>query len=281
MKNNNVALNAAKSVINQGYEASVIQRAVKRAGKNVNLKGHINELRTVDKINANPVNLIKRNRAQLTKSPTAIRDDIIVKNGKKIIKRIQAKDTTSLSGAAKTAKQMSKGKYHGTNVVGTKETVAKVMSQKGMENCKQKIVSNGLRSIDNERIAAKAMGAKGLKESVKLASSGTAKVAGSSAAISGALEIASSVPKLINGEMGVKDIVYKTGKESALAAAGGVASKVAGDLAAIGLSTLAGGVVGTAGALVVSVGSSIAVDKAGRKVIDTIEKKKDKERSSN
>lgn len=73
----------------------MVKRALKRAGNNPNIKGHINEIRMVDKLNFNPMNLIKGNKAQITKSPTAIRDDIIVKNGKNIIKRFQVKDTTS------------------------------------------------------------------------------------------------------------------------------------------------------------------------------------------
>lgn len=273
-KSNNIAVNAAKSVINQGYDASVVKRALKRAGNNPNIKGHINEIRMVDKLNFNPTNLIKGNKAQLTKSPTAIRDDIIVKNGKNIIKRFQVKDTTSVSGAAKTAKQIASGKYRGTNVVGTKETVANVMKQKGMDASKQKITSNGLSSMENKMLAAKAGSSKiGLKDSVKLAGSGMLKTAGTSAAIAGIMETASSLRKIKKQELTPKKAAYGVGKETALAAAGGIGSKFAGDLAAMGVASAVGGPAGTVAAVIGGVGSSIVIDKAGRKLIDTIENK--------
>ena len=69
----------------------MVKRVLKRAGNNPNIKGHINEIRMVNKLNFNPTNLIKGNKAQITKSPTAMRDDIIVKNEKnnRIIKGLR------------------------------------------------------------------------------------------------------------------------------------------------------------------------------------------------
>lgn len=272
-QNKTLLANTAKTVIKQGYDASVLQRAAKRAGKNVNLKGHINEIRMVDKFNMNPVNIVKKNKAYLTKSPIAGRDDIIVKNGKNIVKRFQVKDTTSTSGALKTAKQVMSGKYRGTNVVGTKETVEKVMSQKGMDACKQKIMSNGLRTCDNELLAAKALGKGGFRETVKCAKTGTAGAAKSSALFSGAVELVSSIGKVKNKEMSLKQAAYNVGKESSLAALSGAASKVVGDVAAIGTAAVVGSnpVTAAAAAITAGVGSSILADKAGRKLMDKIE----------
>lgn len=271
-QNKTLLTNTATTVIKQGYDASVLQRAAKRAGKNVNLKGHINEIRMVDKFNTNPVNIIKKNKAYLTKSPTATRDDIIVKHGKNIVKRFQVKDTTSTSGSLKTAKQLMSGKYRGTNLVGTKETVEKVMNQKGMDLCKQKITSNGLRTCDNELLAAKALGKKGFKETIKYAKTGTGAAAKNSAVFAGAIELVSSLKKVKNKELPLKKAIYNVGKESSLAATSGAASKLAGDATAIGVASIAGSNPLTAAAgIAMGIGASIVTDKAGRKLVNTWE----------
>lgn len=266
-------ISPTKTVIQQGYEANLIQRTIKRAGKNTNIKGHINEMRMVDKINMNPINIIKGNKATVTKSPTAKRDDIIVKNGQKVIKRFQAKDTSSASGAAKTAKQMMSGKYNKTNVVGTKETVEKVIRQKGMENSKQVIKSNGLRSIDNERIAAKALGKGNLKETVKLAKVGTGKAAASSAIIAGAMQTVTVTGEVKKGDKNLKEAMYSVGKEATIAAGTGAISKVVADGVAIGTVGAIGGPAGTVAGAVIGIGSSVVVDKTARMAIDKVEKK--------
>lgn len=273
-------INSAQTAARQGYEASVIQRAMQRGGKNINLKGHINEVRMVDKINFKPSNIIKGNKACLTKSTNAVRDDIVVKHGGKIIKRYQLKDTISDSGAAKTAKQILSGKYRGTNVLGTEETVAKVMAKKGMDKSKQVIKSNGLRSAENERIAAKVLGSTGLKQTAKLAAVGTGKVAASSAAIGATVETVSSARKVIKGEKNVKQAAYSITKETAIATGTGVASKVAGDLVGIGVSTLFKDPSGMTGKAVVKVGgtvagmvSSLVTDAVARKAIGAAEQK--------
>ena len=95
------------AAVKQIHDGSVAARAIKRAGKNKNLKGHIFEILTRDQYNLNPKNIAQGREAVLTNSPTAIRDDIIIKQGKKIVGRMQLKDTPK--GINDTVKRVSSG----------------------------------------------------------------------------------------------------------------------------------------------------------------------------
>ena len=64
------AKNMTGTVAKEGYEASVGARALARAGKCPNLKGHVHEQIFCDKFNMNPRNILEGNHAQLTKSTT-------------------------------------------------------------------------------------------------------------------------------------------------------------------------------------------------------------------
>ena len=48
-KKSRLNIGGGLSVGKQAYETSVAKRAIKRAGKNKNLHGHVNEILTVDK----------------------------------------------------------------------------------------------------------------------------------------------------------------------------------------------------------------------------------------
>ena len=86
-KKNGINIGAGIAATKQLYEANVAKRALNRAGKNKNLKGHINELLMVDQLNRKTGNILKGKKAVLTKSPTAVRDDIVLKQNGKIIQR--------------------------------------------------------------------------------------------------------------------------------------------------------------------------------------------------
>lgn len=186
----------------QVYEGSVASRAVKRAGKNKNLKGHVYEVMTCDQINLKPQNILQKKKAVLTKSPTAMRDDIVVKQGKKVVGRMQLKDTPK--GIADTAKKVQSGQYKGTKLVGTKETqkayqtkVAK-MNANG-SNITQKMNTNGISSQQTDVIAKKALGGNVIKSGGAIAKQ--ASSAGMAAGVfAGALDAATSVPKVFKGE---------------------------------------------------------------------------------
>ncbi len=132
-KKSGLNIGGGLSVGKQAYETSVAKRAIKRAGKNKNLHGHVNEILTVDKHNLNPLHIIKGEKAVLTKSPTAVRDDIVVKAKKtgKVIKRMQLKDTTSKSGIRDTAKKVKDHHYKGYDSDGNKRNCKKICGAGG------------------------------------------------------------------------------------------------------------------------------------------------------
>lgn len=231
----------AVATAREAYEAKVGLEAVSRAGRNPQLKGIVHEMLVKDSINCNPANVLNGTTATLAKSTTAVRDDILLKQGGEIVKRMQLKDTPN--SIAKTLQQVSGGKYAGTNLVGTKETVQAYNAAveravaKGV-TVTQKMSTSGISSADTARIATKTLG----NSAGKLTANSVVKVAGSSGvvggAISGGIELISSGVKLANGEMDGEEFVGNVTKETVgggLAAAGGSAAATA---AAAGAATL-------------------------------------------
>lgn len=240
MENKN-GTGTATAIARELYEAKVGMEAVSRAGHNPQLKGVIHEVLVKDAINSNPANLLSGKIGALSKSTTAVRDDLLVRQGGKIVERMQLKDTAK--SIAKTIQQASDGKYQGTNLVGTPETVQayKAAVQKASERgicVTQKMSSSGVSSSDTARIATKTLG----NAAGKLTVDSVAKVAGSSGAIgavvSGGVEIVSSSIKLASGEIDEDTFVENVARETiggGLAAAGGSAAATA---AATGAATL-------------------------------------------
>lgn len=253
----------------QAYETSVAKRAIQRAGKNKNLHGHVNEILTVDKHNLNPVHMIKGEKAFLTKSPTAVRDDVIVKATKtgKVIKRMQLKDTTSKSGIRDTAKKVKDQHYKGTILMGTKETAKKYAEKASKDpSIKQKMHSNGISSDYTKLIATKFAGtnAKGTgkriaKESAKTGLGGATFTAGIEAVKAG-LDIK-------NGKKDVKSAVGAVINETAISAASAITGDALGSAVTMAASTLVGGpatpIVGAVG-IAAGAGASKITDKAIR-----------------
>lgn len=238
--------NMSGSVIKEGYEAGVAIRALNRAGQCPQLKGHVHEIMFCDRYNLDPVNLIKGNHAQLTKSNTAIMKDIIgMDSNGKVIMHAQLKDTVSASGAAKTAKQILSKHYSKTKVYGTEETVGKV-AKKIAGKTNQQINSSGISSETTRRVADKALG-----NMPTAATLGTAAKAGgvAGAAVGAGLEAVSSIIDVVDGKKDVGDAVIDiagaglkggvTGAASA--AAGSAAAGVAGVTIASATSTAVGG----------------------------------------
>ena len=256
----------------QIYQNSVIDRALKRAGKCKNLKGHINEIMTCDKINLNPKNIIQGKKAVLTKSPTAIRDDRIIKQGSKIVGREQLKDTISKSGLLKTAKQVSNGQYKGTSLVGTKETVQAYNKIKSTHpNVTQMMKSNGISSMETDLLAKKALGASVLENSDKILNQ-AGKTAKTGAVVSGGLEIINNIHKVTTGQETIKEATKSVANETAI---GGTSAAI-GDATATGVTMLvattpAAPIAPVAGTLA-GMGVSIITDKGIRKVESSIDK---------
>ena len=216
--------NMTGAIIKEGYEARVALQALERAGKCPNLHGHVHELMFCDKYNFNPKHFLNGEHAQLTKSATAKMKDVIMTKGNKIIGHAQLKDTSSLSGAAKTARQMNAGHYSKTRVFGTEETFAKVAGK-----THQQMHSTGISSETTSRIAGKALG--------NMPTLGMVKSAAKSGGIAGAafgagIEAISSGMDYLDGKKELDDVVIDVGAAAIKGGVTGAGSAAAGSLAA-------------------------------------------------
>lgn len=261
-KNNGGTFAAAA---NEVYEGTVGVRAFERAGNCPNLKGVVHEVMFADKLNADPTNIASGTKAVLAKSTTAVRDDVILKEGGKVVGRYQLKDTPA--SISKTVQQVKSGHYQGTNLVGTDETVAAYSkavansAKKGTE-ITQKMSSSGISSSDTSRIAAKTIGSSASKLTFK----SVAKVAGVSGAtgavLSGAIEAISAGKELAEGDIDGEEFVGRVAIESV----GGGLSAAGASAAATLLST---GTASILAATTAPVWISAAVGLGGAVVVGT------------
>ena len=223
-KNNNNA-GTMTAAARSAYEGKVGLEALARAGRNPQLKGIVHEILVRDAHNANPANILAGKVASLTKSTTAVRDDVIVQQAGKVISRMQLKDTAGSIG--KTIKQAASGKYAGTQLVGTRETVEAFDKAAKAAGVTQKMTSSGISSTDTARIATQTLG----NNAGKLTGSAISKAAGSSgaigAAISGGIEVLSSGAKFLDGEIDGEEFAGNVVRE---AAGGGVSAAAVGSV---------------------------------------------------
>ena len=215
------------AVIRKAYDTKVGMEAFERAGHNPQLKGVVHEVLYKDAQTINPSNLLNGTKGVLTKSTTAVRDDVLLMNGGSVVGRSQLKDTAQ--SISKTVKQASSGKYAGTKLMGTKETVQAY--EKAVENLAnkgttvtQKMTSTGISSTDTSRIAVETIGGKLTTQSI-------AKVAGSSGiaggVISCGIETICAGKELIDGTIDGSEFVGRVAKETVgggISAAGGSAA---------------------------------------------------------
>ena len=265
---------AATAAGRSAYEAKVGAEAVLRSGgKNPQLKGVVHEILYRDSVTLNPGNLANGTVGVLSKSSTAVRDDILLKQGSKVIGRAQLKDTVSVSGVAKTVKQVASGKYTRTNLMGTTETT-KLYNQavenlvKNGAKAPQKMTSTGISSSDTARIASQTIGG-----SVKAASvARTAMTSGGAGAmISGGIEAAVSGYKLLNGEIDGEEFVGNVARETV----GGGISAAAGSAAATVAATGAATVLAATSAplwvpAAVGVGAAVAIGSCVKSLWDSL-----------
>lgn len=254
------------------YEAKVGAEAVLRSGgKNPQLKGVVHEIRYRDSITMAPKNLLSGTKGVLSKSATAVRDDVLTMRGGAVVGRAQLKDT--LNSVEHTVRQASSGKYAGTNLMGTKETVKAYntavarMAERGT-TVTQKMTSTGISSAETSRIAAQTVGGTVGAASVAqaaLASSGTGAV------LSGGVEAVISGVKLAKGEIDGEEFVGNVARETV----GGGLSAAAGTAAATVVSAGAATVLASVSAPVwvpgaIAVGAAVAVGSGVRALWDGI-----------
>lgn len=227
---------AGMSAVKKAYESSVGVRALKRAGRNPNLKGIVHEIMYADKQNLKLSNILSGTKASLSKSPTAIRDDIILKNKGMIVGRMQLKDTVNSISA--TGKQVASGKYARTSLMGTKETVDEfkkftaAKAAKG-EKITQKMTSTGISSSDTSRIASQTLGKK-IPGRDLLKSSGNTGIQG--AAFSGAVELFSAGKDYFNGNISAGKAAARVAKETIGGGLSSAAGSAAGTVASAGVA---------------------------------------------
>lgn len=232
--------NMSGSLANEAYETRVALNALERAGQCPNLHGHVHELMFCDKYNANPLHFLNGEQANLTKSATATMKDVIMTKGGKVVGHAQLKDTSSLSGLCKTARQINSGKYGKTAVFGTEETAAGLLGK-----TRQPVHSSGISSQTTSRIAGKALG-----QMPTLGALGTAVRSGGAAgaAIGAGIEAVSSGIDWLNGDKEFGDMVIDVGGAAAKGGITGAGSATAGSLAA-----------GATGAVLASTGVGAAI----------------------
>jgi len=232
------------------YEGTVIVRALSRAGRNKNLKGHIHEYMLSDAKNVQ--NVFSGQQTTLTRSTTAEAVDMVTISGRKVVERLQAKDALSPAYIAKIRGQVASGKLRSVQLVGTEETtnlVNPVLEKAGLA---KRMTSSGVSSKTTTSLAqrAGATGAGTLSEAALTA----AKSGGVAGAVVGAgIEVVSGVIDLIDGKRDFGDVALTTAKGAAKGyASGATAGAVAtasGAAVSVGL-TAAGIAAGTATATV-------------------------------
>lgn len=266
-KNTGTISAAAKEI----YEGKVGLEAFSRAGNNKNLHGIVHEVLYKNSQNINTSNIVKGAQAALSKSTTAVRDDVVLMQAGKVIGRSQLKDTAN--SISHTVKQVSSGKYQGTVLMGTKETVKAYNSEvakaasKGLE-ITQKMKSTGISSADTARIASKTIGGNLTSKALTNAAKGSGAVG---AAVSGGIEIVSAGMDLLDGKIDCGEFTSRVVKETT----GGGLSAAAGGVAATAAATTAASILATSTAPVwipaaIGVSAAVAVGSVVKGVWDSI-----------
>ena len=177
--------------IKTGYEESVIQRMVGRAGaKTLNgAKGIVHEIIYADKLNLRDA-FKKGTKTSLTKSSTAQQVDVVTTNGGKVAARYQLKDTAN--SIKETLKQVKSGKYQQVQMIGTKETAKAFNERTAAEGITKAMKSSGISTKTTSRIANKALNP--VPAASEIAGMAV-KAAGIGAAVSGVVATAESIKR--------------------------------------------------------------------------------------
>ena len=229
-KKNKIRDNAVNAT-QQVYESKAGAEALARAGKlaSPKLKGVVHEILFKDKLNIS--NCFSGKSAALTRSNTAIRDDVVVQSAGRVVGRFQLKDTPS--SLSKVIGKVKEGKYARTNLVGTKEVAEKYTAVAG-DNL-QKMSSSGISTKTTERIANKALGKMGTAKNV-LSGAGRAGAVG--AAFGCGVTALMSFRELVDGDIDKAEFVGRVAKAGVSAGASGAGGAVAASVASAATGTV-------------------------------------------
>ena len=237
----------AMTVVKEAYECKAGLEAVKRVGdlSPDKLKGVVHEVMFKDRFNLK--NVFSGKKAVLSSSRQAIRDDILIQDGKKIVERLQLKDTPKSVGDV--ARRVRQGQYRATKLVGTEETAKAYNQVAAKQGIGKSMRSSKISTNTTERVAAKVKGSMPSAESLLHG----AKQAGKAGAVVAAgIAAATSAVDYFNGEIDEKEAAAKVVSAGVAGyAAGAVASSVtaaavSSGLAAATATTIGGAVAGTA-----------------------------------
>lgn len=259
------------SIINSIDDGKVIKEAVDRAGHCKNIKGHIFELLQVKKLNQDPANILRNRHARLTKSPTSIRDDIVMEESGKIIKRFQCKDTTSVSGVSDTVKRIENGQYQRTNVVGTEESSRLINDslKKKNINTRTEVQNSGISSKTTELLACQANGANPLNH-LDLIADHAGKSAIGGAVVGGGVSAIINGTKLVKGQLeadeAITNVSIDAGKSATAAAVGGAVDVTVTMVVATTPLALVAKPIGTASGVLAGVATDKTLNCIGNKI---------------
>ncbi len=256
---------ARASIVSKSwYEAKVCWQALRRAGGNPYLKGHIHELLVRDKFNANPLRLIDRKSALLVKSPTARAVDLIIMKSGKVVHRWQLKDTPG--SIRKVVRHIRRGRYSSVQILGTRETVKEFEKAatrvKGLKTIRPSGVSSRYATSLAQRAGAAGAG------SIPRAFATAARTGGVwGGIICGSMAFLQSAYGLSRGRVGVKEACTHVVREAGGGAVSGAVAGMAGTSAGVGIAALLGaiglsGVLATASIVIVPLVPAIVVGAA-------------------
>jgi len=146
----------ATTAVKEVYEYKSGLEAVKRVGDLPpdKLKGVVHEVMFKDRFNLK--NAFSGKKAILSRSRQAVRDDVLIQDGKKIVERLQLKDTSKSVGDV--VRRVKQGQYRATKLVGTEET-AKAYNQVAVkQGIGKSMRSSKISTNTTERVAAKVKG---------------------------------------------------------------------------------------------------------------------------
>ncbi len=185
------------------YLDSVASRAVARAGRNPQIKGHVQEIMFVDKLNSNPIMRAQGVEARLTRSTTAQTSDIVkVRPGKPgVVERIQIKDVTSGGGVRQFGKQATSGKYNRATLKASPETI-KQIRKTGVE-CPKAVQSTGVSSDTSTRVATRTGAKVRGNDLTRVVTRDIGRASGNAALVSAGVQV---VVDVVTGERNAKQI---------------------------------------------------------------------------
>ena len=254
----NTRKSTVANIVKNGYDASVKGHALLRAGGNQNLNGHILEVMGADKTNLNPCNWVRGVRETLSTSATDTVADSVVRQGGKVIERVQYKDCSHSIGDV--VRRVKSGQYQGTTLRGTTET-AKVFNRYAAKHGMSVRMQDTGISQNTTKALARSCGA--CKQVPLSTAVGWAAKSGGiwGGAISGGISTVTNIRDVMNGNKDCLEAAGCIAKDTtggALSGAGAAAAATAtGSAVAAGIAGTA--IAGTALGTVCAVAAPLAV----------------------